>query len=126
LALLVNAYREEQVPGEEEGRTVLGFAPALAPVKAGVFPLVKKDGMPEFAEKLAKELRRAFPVFYDESGAIGRRYRRQDEIGTPYCITVDGQTMQDGTVTIRDRDTLQQERIAADAVSSVIGGRLAA
>jgi len=82
--------------------------------------------MPEFAEKLAKELRRAFPVFYDESGAIGRRYRRQDEIGTPYCITVDGQTMQDGTVTIRDRDTLLQERIAADAVSSVIGGRLAA
>jgi len=105
---------------------VLGFAPALAPVKAGVFPLVKKDGMPEFAEKLAKELRRAFPVFYDESGAIGRRYRRQDEIGTPYCITVDGQTMHDGTVTIRDRDTLLQERIAADAVSSVIGGRLAA
>jgi glycyl-tRNA synthetase len=126
LALLVNAYREEQVPGEEEGRTVLGFAPALAPVKAGVFPLVKKDGMPEFAQKLAKDLRRAFPVFYDESGAIGRRYRRQDEIGTPYCITVDGQTMQDGTVTIRDRDTLLQERIAADAVSSVIGGRLAA
>ena len=126
LALLVNAYREELVPGEEEGRTVLGFAPSLAPVKAGVFPLVKKDGMPEFAEKLAKELRRAFPVFYDESGAIGRRYRRQDEIGTPYCITVDGQTMQDGTVTIRDRDTLQQERIAADAVSSVIADRLAA
>jgi glycyl-tRNA synthetase len=82
--------------------------------------------MPEFAEKLAKELRQAFPVFYDESGAIGRRYRRQDEIGTPYCITVDGQTMQDGTVTIRDRDTLQQERIAADTVSSVIGDRLAA
>src|SRR5437868_8130109 len=66
LALLVDAYREEQVPGEEEGRTVLGLAPSLAPVKAGVFPLVKKDGMPEFAEKLAKELRRAFPVFYDE------------------------------------------------------------
>jgi glycyl-tRNA synthetase len=73
---------------------------------------------------LAKELRRAFPVFYDESGAIGRRYRRQDEVGTPYCITVDGQTMQDGTVTIRDRDTLQQERIAADQARSVIAERL--
>jgi glycyl-tRNA synthetase len=81
--------------------------------------------MPEFAEKLAKELRLAFPVFYDESGAIGRRYRRQDEIGTPYCITVDGQTMQDGTVTIRDRDSLQQERVAADKTRDVIGARLA-
>ena len=126
LALLVNAYREEQVPGEDEGRTVLGFAPALAPVKAGVFPLVKKDGMPEFAEKLAKELRASFPVFYDESGAIGRRYRRQDEVGTPFCLTVDGQTMQDGTVTIRDRDTLQQERVAADRVRGVIAERLSA
>ena len=125
LALLVDAYREEQVPGEEEGRTVLGLAPSLAPVKAGVFPLVKKDGMPEFAEKLAKELRRAFPVFYDESGAIGRRYRRQDEIGTPFCITVDGQTMQDGTVTIRDRDTLQQERVASDQIRRVIAERIA-
>src|SRR5439155_25281767 len=97
-----------------EGRTVLGLHPTLAPVKAGVFPLVKKDGMPEFAEKLATELRAAFPVFYDESGAIGRRYRRQDEVGTPYCLTVDGQTIEDGTVTIRDRDTLQQEGIGAD------------
>jgi glycyl-tRNA synthetase len=122
----VNAYREEQVPGEDEGRTVLGLSASLAPVKAGIFPLVKKDGMPEFAEKLSNELRRAFPVFYDESGAIGRRYRRQDEIGTPYCITVDGQTMQDGTVTIRDRDTLLQERVAADQIRSVIAERLTA
>jgi glycyl-tRNA synthetase len=120
----VNAYREEQVPGEDEGRTVLALAPSLAPVKAGVFPLVKKDGMPEFAEKLAKELRGAFPVFYDESGAIGRRYRRQDEVGTPFCITIDGQTMQDGTVTIRDRDTLQQERVAADRVRGVLAERI--
>jgi glycyl-tRNA synthetase len=88
--------------------------------------LVKKDGMPEFAEKLAKELRAAFPVFYDESGAIGRRYRRQDEVGTPFCLTVDGQTMQDGTVTIRDRDTLQQERVAADQVRRVIAERISA
>jgi glycyl-tRNA synthetase len=125
LALLVNAYREEAVEGETEGRVVLGFHPALAPIKAGIFPLVKKDGMPEFAQKLAAELRPSFPVFYDESGAIGRRYRRQDEVGTPYCLTVDGQTLQDGTVTLRDRDTLQQERIAADRVGSIIRDRLA-
>jgi len=125
LALLVNAYREEKVEGEEEGRTVLGFHPALAPIKAGVFPLVKKDGMPEFADKLAHDLRKSFPVFYDESGAIGRRYRRQDEVGTPYGITVDGQTLQDGTVTLRDRDTLKQDRVAAERVGDIIRERLA-
>ena len=124
LAVLVNAYREEAVPGEDEGRTVLALAPSLAPVKAGVFPLVKKDGMPEFAGRLAGELRAAFPVFYDESGAIGRRYRRQDEIGTPFCVTVDGQTTQDNTVTVRDRDTLQQERVAAERVRSYIEERI--
>jgi glycyl-tRNA synthetase len=125
LALLVNAYREEKVEGEEEGRTVLGFHPSLAPIKAGVFPLVKKDGMPEYADKLAKDLRKSFPVFYDESAAIGRRYRRQDEVGTPFCLTVDGQTLQDGTVTLRDRDTLQQERVAADRVGEIIKERIA-
>jgi glycyl-tRNA synthetase len=124
LAVLVNGYREEEVAGEQEGRTVLRLHPALAPIKAGIFPLVKKDGMPEFAERLAKELRPAFPVFYDESGAIGRRYRRQDEVGTPFCITVDGQTTEDGTVTVRDRDTLQQERVAADRVRAYIQERL--
>ena len=124
LAVLVNAYREEVVPGEQEGRVVLGFDPRLAPVKAGIFPLVKKDGMPEFAEKLARELRARFPVFYDESGAIGRRYRRQDEVGTPFCLTIDGQTIQDGTVTVRDRDTLSQERVAADRVSDFLMLRL--
>ena len=71
---------------------MLGCIPSLAPIKAGVFPLVKKDGMPEIADKIAEELRSAFPVFYDDSGAIGRRYRRQDEVGTPFCITVDGQS----------------------------------
>jgi glycyl-tRNA synthetase len=125
LAVLVNAYREESVEGEEEGRTVLKLAPALAPVKAGIFPLVKKDGMPEYAEKLASELRQRFSVFYDESGAIGRRYRRQDEIGTPFCITIDGQTMADNTVTIRDRDTLLQERVASDRVRDIVAGRVA-
>ncbi len=124
LAVLVNGYREEAVPGEQEGRTVLGLHATLAPIKAGVFPLVKKDGMPEFATRLASDLRRRFPVFYDESGAIGRRYRRQDEIGTPYCVTVDGQTTQDSTVTIRDRDTLKQDRVAADRVAEWITQRL--
>jgi len=124
LALLVNGYQEETVPGEEEGRTLLKLQPALAPIKAGVFPLVKKDGMPEFATRLADDLRTAFPVFYDESGAIGRRYRRQDEVGTPFCVTIDGQTTQDSTVTIRDRDTLKQDRVAADKVASWISQRL--
>jgi glycyl-tRNA synthetase len=124
LALLVNGYSEEKVEGEDEGRTVLKLQPALAPIKAGVFPLVKKDGMPEFATKLAAELRQRFPVFYDESAAIGRRYRRQDEVGTPYCVTIDGQTLQDSTVTIRDRDTLKQDRVAADQVADWIATRL--
>ena len=96
----------------------------MAPVKAGIFPLVKKDGMPEFADKLAKELRVRFPVFLDESGAIGRRYRRQDEVGTPFCLTIDGQTMQDGTVTVRDRDTLAQERVAADRAGDYLAMRV--
>jgi glycyl-tRNA synthetase len=124
LAVLVNGYREEPVPGEEEGRTVLRLHPALAPIKAGVFPLVKKDGLPEFAARLAADLRSHFPVFYDESGAIGRRYRRQDEVGTPFCITVDGQTLQDGTVTVRDRDTLQQVRVAAERVRDYVAERV--
>ena len=126
LALLVNAYREEQVAGEEEGRTVLALHPSLAPVKAGVFPLVKKDGMPEMATRLAAEVRRQFPVFYDESGAIGRRYRRQDEVGTPFCVTIDGQSTVDHTVTVRDRDTLQQERVEAARVIDVLRERLLA
>ena len=126
LAALTNAYREEEVAGESEGRVVLGLHPAIAPIKAGVFPLVKKDGMPEFAHKLADELRRDFPVFYDDSGAIGRRYRRQDEVGTPYCVTVDGQTMEDGTVTVRDRDSLAQERVPAERLRAAIAERLAA
>jgi len=124
LALLVNAYREESVAGEEEGRVVLRLQPSLAPIKAGVFPLVKKDGMPEFAARLAAGLRPRLPVFYDESGAVGRRYRRQDEVGTPFCLTVDGQTMQDGSVTVRDRDTLEQERVAADQVGDYLAARL--
>src|SRR5579883_888669 len=126
LAVLVGAYREETVAGEQEGRTVLGLHPALAPIKAGVFPLVKKDGMPEYATQLAGDLRRAFPVFYDESGSIGRRYRRQDEVGTPFCVTVDGQTVTDHTVTIRERDSLRQDRVPATAARAYIEERIGA
>ena len=99
--------------------------PSLAPLKAAVFPLVKKDGLPEIAQKLHKELRAAaVPSFYDAAGSIGRRYRRQDETGTPWCITVDGQTNEDGTVTIRDRDTLKQIRIPLEGVLAWIKERI--
>ncbi|MDT8367964.1 MAG: glycine--tRNA ligase [Longimicrobiales bacterium] len=115
LVLLADAWREETVEGEE--RVVLGLHPKLAPVKAAVFPLVRKEGLPERAERLAADLRAAaVPTFLDMAGSIGRRYRRQDEAGTPWCITLDGQTNEDETVTIRDRDTLEQVRIAADQV----------
>src|SRR5262249_50298290 len=114
LAFLCEAYTEDEVGGEP--RTVLKFHPRLAPIKAAVFPLVKKDGMPELAEKIYRELKRHFNVFFDEKGAIGRRYRRQDEAGTPFRITVDGQTLSDGTVTIRDRDSCRQWRVASAGV----------
>jgi glycyl-tRNA synthetase len=126
LAILVNGYREESVQGEPEGRTVLGLSAALAPIKTGVFPLVKKDGMPEMAHRIADDLRSTFPVFYDDSGAIGRRYRRQDEIGTPFCITVDGESASASTVTVRERDTLLQERVAVDQLRDYIGKRIVA
>jgi glycyl-tRNA synthetase len=122
LVVLVDAYREESVAGEQ--RVVLGLAPALAPIKAGVFPLVKKDGMPEFARRVFDDLRCRFPLFYDDGGSIGRRYRRQDEAGTPFGITVDGQTIEDQTVTVRDRDTLAQERVHAERLGAYIEDRL--
>ncbi len=109
LVLLVDAYQEEEVKGET--RVVLKFSPKIAPVKVAVFPLVNKDGMPEIAMKVFHELKEHFKAFYDDSGAVGRRYRRMDEIGTPYCITIDGQTKEDETVTIRDRDTMEQSRV---------------
>ena len=123
LVALADAYREETVEGDE--RVVLGLHPALAPLKAAVFPLVKKDGLPEVARKLHEGLRAAsLPSFYDESGSIGRRYRRQDEAGTPWCITVDGQTLEDQSVTIRDRDSLEQVRVGLDHVKGWIRERL--
>jgi glycyl-tRNA synthetase len=127
LAFLCEAYHEDQVPdenGKMTERVVLKLHPRLAPIKAAIFPLVKKDGMPEVAQRLYRELKGEFNVFYDEGGAVGRRYRRQDEAGTPYCLTIDGQTLQDQTVTIRDRDSLKQERIPLKSVAEVIRARL--
>jgi len=109
LTLLVDAYDEQEVKGEK--RVFLRLSPRVAPIKAAVFPLVKKEGMPEYAEKVYHELKRHFKVFYDESGAVGRRYARMDEAGCPYCVTVDGQTLQDDTMTLRVRDTMDQTRM---------------
>jgi len=109
LAFLVDAYDEDEVDGEV--RAVLRLHPRLAPVKAAVLPLLRKGGQPEKAQEILATLRPHFPVQYDQAGSIGRRYRRQDEIGTPFAITVDHQTMEDGTVTLRDRDKTTQERI---------------
>jgi glycyl-tRNA synthetase len=123
LAVLANAYREEEVEGET--RVVLSIKPSLAPLKTGVFPLVKKDGMPDRAMHIHEDLRaRGIPSFYDESGAIGRRYRRQDEAGTPFGITVDGETMENGTVTIRERDTMRQARIGQDEIVPYLQERI--
>ena len=128
LAFLCEAYTEDEAPdekGEMQMRVVMKFHPRLAPIKAAVFPLVKKDGMPEMAHEIHAELRDAgLNVFYDEKGAVGRRYRRQDEAGTPFCITVDGDSVADGTVTIRDRDSLAQERIPAADVLAYVKERL--
>ena len=114
LAVLTEAYSEDKVPdakGNLEERIVMRFHPRLAPIKCAVFPLVNKDGMPEKAMKLYRELKAHFNVAYDDKGAVGRRYRRQDEVGTPFCITIDGDTTKDDTVTIRERDSMQQRRI---------------
>jgi glycyl-tRNA synthetase len=122
LTLLVDAFREEAVEGET--RTVLGFHPALAPIKAAVLPLVNKDGMPELATELYNNLRKRLACFYDDGGAIGRRYRRQDEVGTPFCITVDGQTAADQSVTVRHRDNMVQIRIGLEAVARFLDDQL--
>ena len=98
--------------------------PRLAPVKAAVFPLVKKDGMPEVAKEIYGELKQKFTTFYDEKGAVGRRYRRQDEAGTPFCITVDTDSLKDQTVTVRDRDTLDQWRVKIADLSDELNSRI--
>jgi glycyl-tRNA synthetase len=123
LAFMVDAYDEEEIEGET--RTLLRLHPLLAPVKVAVLPLLRKEGQPETARKIHDDLKRLMPAEYDEGGSIGRRYRRQDEIGTPWAVTVDHQTADDGTVTLRDRDSLAQERIPAERVGQVLAERLA-
>jgi len=141
LAILCNAYREEWIAKEDgrvepaelgkqapegfEARTVMGFHPRIAPVKVAVFPLVKnKEAVVSKARDVFEKVRPCWPCFWDQVGAIGRRYRRQDEIGTPYCLTIDFQTLEDNTVTIRDRDTMTQERIAIDNLLGTLHDRL--
>jgi glycyl-tRNA synthetase len=130
LAFLVDAYDEEVVQREGEGqgerRTVLRLHPRLAPVKVAVLPLVKKDGQPELARELHRQLRAKVQAEYDEGGAIGKRYRRQDEIGTPYCVTIDHQSLTDATVTLRDRDSLTQERVPIDGLADELARRVSA
>ncbi|MFW0110227.1 glycine--tRNA ligase [Rothia sp. P13129] len=123
MAFLVDAYLEDEAPNTKGGvdkRTVLKLDPRLAPVKAAVLPLSKKEDLVPTAKNLAQQLRRQWNVDYDDSGAIGRRYRRQDEIGTPFCITVDFDTLEDQAVTIRERDTMNQERVSLDKVQSYL------
>ncbi len=122
LAILCDAYYEEQVEGEQ--RIVMKFHPRIAPIKAAVLPLVKKDGLAELAEGFEKKLRKKFATFYDQGGAIGRRYRRMDEAGTPYCICVDYQTKEDETVTIRDRDAMTQVRMKMSEVEAWLDERV--
>ncbi|HBY69734.1 MAG TPA: glycine--tRNA ligase, partial [Flavobacteriaceae bacterium] len=116
LAVLSNSLEEEELEGGTT-RTVLKIPAILAPTKAAILPLIKRDGLPEIAEKIIEELQWDYNVVYDEKDAVGRRYRRQDAAGTPYCITVDHQTIEDNTVTIRDRDTMEQERVAISEIS---------
>jgi glycyl-tRNA synthetase len=123
LAFIVDAYDTEEVEGRK--RTVLRLHPRLAPVKAAVLPLVSKEGMPERAREIYESVRTRVPAEYDEGGSIGRRYRRQDEIGTPWGITVDGQTSEDDTVTLRDRDTLEQVRVPVEGLADRLAEKLA-
>ncbi len=119
LSVLSSAYKEEKLEDGSE-RVVLKIPAPLAPNKVAILPLMKKDGLPEKAMEIMNQLKFDFRCFYEEKDAIGKRYRRQDAIGTPYCVTIDHQTLQDNTVTIRDRDTMKQERVAISAVKSVI------
>ncbi|MFD2553793.1 MULTISPECIES: glycine--tRNA ligase [Sphingobacterium] len=123
LTVFANSLVHEDLSTEEkqDSRVVLKFHPAIAPVKAAIFPLTKKDGLPEKAREIMNKLKLDFNMQYDEKDAIGKRYRRQDAIGTPYCITVDHQTLEDNTVTIRHRDSMEQERVAIDQLRTIIG-----
>jgi glycyl-tRNA synthetase len=133
LALICNAYHEEQAPDEKgklEQRVVMKFHPRIAPVNAAVFPLVKKDGMPEAAQEIYTALKKHFVAFYDEKGAVGRRYRRQDEAGTPFGVTIDFDTLGEkgpelkDTVTLRDRDTMQRIRVKIEVRLSLLSAKV--
>lgn len=121
LALLCDAYEEETLENGEK-RTVLHFAPQIAPVKLAVFPLMKKEELTKVAKEIYENTKMAFYTEYDEAGAIGKRYRRQDELGTPFCVTVDYQTLEDKTVTLRERDSMKQKRIPIDSVLKEVAG----
>ena len=123
LTVLANSLVEEDLSTEDkkDSRVVLKFHPAIAPVKAAVLPLTKKDGLPDKAREIMTKLKMDFNIQYDEKDAIGKRYRRQDAIGTPFCITVDYQTLEDDTVTIRHRDSMEQERVPAANLRNIIG-----
>jgi glycyl-tRNA synthetase len=122
LTCLVDAYREEEVNGEQ--RVMLKLSPKIAPIACAVFPLVNKNGLPEISEKIFSEIQTEFSAFFDQGGSIGRRYRRQDEAGTPFGITIDHQTLEDNTVTLRDRDTMEQIRIPADKILNELRKKL--
>jgi glycyl-tRNA synthetase len=123
LATLSNAYTEEtitQEDGKTDERIVLKFPPELAPVKLAILPLLKKDGLPDKAREILNDIKYDVNCIYEEKDSIGKRYRRQDAIGTPYCITIDHQTLEDNTVTLRDRDTMAQERIPVEKVREIV------
>ncbi|MEL0237702.1 MAG: His/Gly/Thr/Pro-type tRNA ligase C-terminal domain-containing protein, partial [Aquiluna sp.] len=127
MAFLVDAYAEDEAPNAKGGvdkRTVLRLDYRLAPIKAAVLPLSRNEDLNPIAQELAKDLRRTWNVDFDDSGAIGRRYRRHDEIGTPFCITVDFDTPEDKSVTIRERDSMAQERVNLEKVRSYLAERL--
>src|SRR5205085_6173228 len=127
MTFLVDAYTEDEAPNTKGGvdkRVVLKLDPRLAPVKVAVLPLSRNEALSPKARDLAAELRRSWNVDFDDAGAIGRRYRRQDEIGTPFCVTVDFDTLEDQAVTIRERDTMGQERVSLDRVEAYLAARL--
>jgi glycyl-tRNA synthetase len=123
LSVLSYAYTEEKLDDGSE-RVVMNIPPVIAPVKVAVLPLLKKDGLPEKGREIFDALKVDYMCQYDEKDAIGRRYRRQDAIGTPYCVTIDHQTLEDNTVTIRERDTMKQDRVPVDQVASIIAERI--
>ena len=124
--VLSEAYAEEDLstPEKQDSRVVLRFPPKLAPIKLAILPLTKKDGLPEIAREIMETCKPLFRCFYEEKDTIGKRYRRMDAIGTPFCITIDHQTKEDQTVTIRYRDTMQQERVAISAIPGLVLGQL--